>query len=313
MEDLDFYKTLICRYLSGAASRSEVALFFRLLESGELDPLIEDQLRYDLRQELSTIRKRNKERRIRWQIGIAASILLCVTSLWFFLPHNETPKAERTNLVSTTKNVALGQIDSVLLSDGTKVWLNAGSKIEYPEKFDGGERKVKISGEAFFDVTHNAKVPFVIETEQKQVKVYGTSFNVKSYKDEKFTVAVKNGKVGVKEVNGDKEWLLTKNDLITYSEKSKAILLRNQNLETILAWKQGDIVFDGKSLAEILPAIQRKYNIKIKLSHPDIGKLQMIGRYKNTSLSTLLEAMKFSLNIGYEKKGELVLITTQDR
>jgi transmembrane sensor len=311
MEDLDFYKTLIHRYLSGAASRSEIALFFRLLESGELNPLIEDQLRYDLRQELSTIRKINRER-TGWQIGIAASILLCVVSLWLLSRHNEIPKAEPTNLVSTTKNVALGQIDSVLLSDGTKVWLNAGSKIEYPEKFDGGERKVKISGEAFFDVTHNAKVPFVIETEQKQVKVYGTSFNVKSYKDEKFTVAVKNGKVGVKEVNGDKEWLLTKNDLITYSEKSKVILLKNQNLETVLAWKQGDIIFDGKSLNEILPAIQRKYNIKIKLSHPDIGELQMIGRYKNTSLTTLLEAMKFSLNIGYEKKGGLILISMPD-
>lgn len=312
MEDLDFYKTLIHRYLSGAASRSEVALFFRLLESGELDPLIADQLKYDLRQELSAIRKRKRER-TGWQIGIAASILLCVTSLWLFSQHNETPKAEPTNLVSTTKNVALGQIDSVLLSDGTKVWLNAGSKIEYPEKFDGGERKVKISGEAFFDVTHHSKIPFVIETEQKQVKVYGTSFNVKSYKDEKFTVAVKNGKVGVKDVNSNKEWLLTRNDLITYSEKSKVTLLKNQNLETVLAWKQGDIIFDGKSLNEILPAIQRKYNIKIKLSHPDIGKLQMIGRYKNTSLTTLLEAMKFSLNIGYEKKGGLILISMADR
>ncbi|MEH6309049.1 FecR domain-containing protein [Olivibacter sp. CPCC 100613] len=312
MEDLDFYKTLIHRYLSGTASRSEAALFFRLLESGELDSLMEDQLRDDLSRELSTIRKKNRER-IRRQIGVAASILLCVTSLWLFLPHNKAPKAESTNPVSIAKDVVLGQIDSVLLSDGTQVWLNAGSKIEYPKQFDGSERKVKISGEAFFDVAHNAKVPFVIETEQKRVKVYGTSFNVKSYKDEKFTVAVKTGKVGVKDVNDEKEWLLTKNDLIIYSEKSKARVLKNQNLETVLAWKLGDIVFDGNSLAEILPAIQRKYNVKIKLSHPDIGKLQMIGRYKNTSLNTLLEAMKFSLNIGYEKKGEHILLSMTDR
>ncbi|MGK9121057.1 FecR family protein [Olivibacter jilunii] len=312
MEDLDFYKTLIHRYLSGIASRSEAALFFRLLESGELDPLIADQLRDDLNRELATIRRRNKQR-IRWQVGVAASILLGVTSMWFFVRHNEAPKAEPTNLVSITKEVALGRIDSVLLSDGTKVWLNAGSKIEYPKQFDGKERKVKISGEAFFDVAHNTKVPFVIATEQKRVKVYGTSFNVKSYKDEKFTVAVKTGKVGVKDVNDEKEWLLTRNDLIIYSEKSKARVLKNQNLETVLAWKQGDIVFDGNSLADVLPAIQRKYNIKIKLSRPDIGKLQMIGRYKNTSLSTLLEAMKFSLNIGYEKKGELILISMPDR
>jgi ferric-dicitrate binding protein FerR (iron transport regulator) len=155
----------------------------------------------------------------------------------------------------------------VVLSDGTKVWLNAASSLKYPTKFSTNQRKVILSGEAYFEVTKDVKRPFIVKTDNTQVEVLGTKFNVSAYtEDSKNKVSLAEGKVVVEQLKqGKKERVVLMPGYGAVVEKhKKGIQTTHVNLEADLAWKDAMFVFEDEALGSIMKKLSRWYDVNIE-------------------------------------------------
>ena len=144
----------------------------------------------------------------------------------------------------------------VILADGSEVWLNAESRIEFPANFQGNERRVQLQGEAYFKVARNEKSPFIVSTDQMEVRVLGTEFNLKSYSNEAAHVTLVKGSVEV----GDKR--LTPGQDAWY-DKEGTIHVAEVDVYDVIQWKDGFFYFNDKSLVTVLRELGRWYNLGV--------------------------------------------------
>ena len=158
----------------------------------------------------------------------------------------------------------------VRLSDGTEVWLNAGSSLRFPTRFDQNERKVQVTGEVFFAVKKMKRVmkngeklavPFVVETEKQRIEVLGTEFNVHAYADEqKQYTSLLSGSVRVKLQGSKESMLLRPGQTVAIG---KGLRMENGKSDELLAWKKGDFYFKDQKLGTILRTLGRWYDVEI--------------------------------------------------
>ncbi|WP_286858205.1 MULTISPECIES: FecR family protein [Sphingobacterium] len=193
---------------------------------------------------------------------------------------------------------------SVLLSDGTTVWLNAASKLEYPDQFVGDERRVKLVGEAFFQVAKDASKPFRIEVENSVIEVLGTSFNVNAYHKEINTSLVE-GKVKIMN-QGREAYLSPGNEAIISANK---IHVQPADIQKNTAWQRGEFVLDGSSFAEIIDQVSRWYNVEFV----NVGDIPLNSRFNGTlsresRLSEVLRILAFGTNRKFEIDGRHIVI-----
>jgi len=171
------------------------------------------------------------------------------------------------------------------LSDGTKVWLNSETTLRYPVQFIGEERKVELTGEAFFEVARNEKVPFFVESGEQTVKVLGTEFNISSYKENSLisTTLVK-GSVEVYIKNKpDKRQTLVPNEQITISKINGQISKQKVNPYQYIAWKDGRFVFDDQNLSEIMETLSKWYNVDIVFAREELKNFRFTGNLERYS------------------------------
>jgi hypothetical protein len=177
-----------------------------------------------------------------------------------------------TNANSTSFNtvrVPYGKRTQIVLTDGTKVWLNSGSSLIYPAQFDGAIREVYLTGEAAFDVAHNKAKPFFVKTKECDVRVLGTVFNVSSYpEDQTVQTALLQGKVRItynkkgllsnKEIQED----LTPGMMATIDKDKKQIKVERKDVASALSWREGYFTFKSQSLNTILSKLSKYYKIE---------------------------------------------------
>jgi ferric-dicitrate binding protein FerR (iron transport regulator) len=180
----------------------------------------------------------------------------------------------------------------ITLSDGTAVWLNASSSIKYPSQFIGGERKVEITGEAYFEVAHNASVPFRVLAGKQLVEDIGTAFNINSYDNEpSLKTTLVEGKARV--TNDAESFVLDPGQQTQLSDGQKLRLVSNVNVEEVIAWKNGLFKFNNASLPEVMRQIARWYNVKVQYE----GKIEnrkFNGEIaRKTSLTEVLEIFSY--------------------
>ena len=162
-----------------------------------------------------------------------------------------------------------GKRANLQLSDGTKVWLNAGSKLIFPPKFNTKTRRVYLEGEAYFDVAENKENPFVVNTTELNITVLGTEFNLAAYSsDEEMAAVLVEGQISVKENNifgiGGKEIILKPNQKAVYSKKNNAInVVSNVDLDYYTMWKDGLFLFKTESILNVFKRLSRYYNVEI--------------------------------------------------
>ncbi|HEY4289426.1 MAG TPA: FecR domain-containing protein [Puia sp.] len=168
----------------------------------------------------------------------------------------------------------------LLLPDSTRVWLNAGSTLEFTESFGTDNRNVVLTGEAFFDVTHSDKLPFIIYTGRVSTEVLGTSFNIKAYPDlEKIVVAVKKGKVKVS--FADKQVaLLTMGQQVSIGNKDSSVKEIKMKAEDAASWQHGDLVYDDYTIENIISDLERVYNVKIRIGNPSLADIRISTAFK---------------------------------
>lgn len=140
---------------------------------------------------------------------------------------------------------------TIMLADGTKVWVNANTEIRYPVKFSGNERRVYLEGEAYFEVAKNVTKPFIVEANGMEVKVYGTKFNLNTRRVDQMHTTLVEGSVSVKP-RGQSEVMLKPNQQAIFNKLSGRVSVRDVDVMPYVAWHQGNYYFENKSMGEIL-------------------------------------------------------------
>jgi len=239
------------------------------------------------------------------QLTKVAAILLLplmVVSGWlFYTQHNLTQKY--SNLLENKNEQKLTVVAPICarimvdLPDGSKVWLNSGSELTYPIVFNNSERRVHLTGEAYFKVA-KSEVPFFVNSLGPEIKVYGTEFNVNSYDNEDLvTVALAEGKVSLN-ADGDEKFI-TPGQVSAFDKKSKSITIENTDVTTYSSWREGKYIFRDTPLSSILRILQRQHNVTINLMNPQLGNYRYKLTINNESLEQILQLLSISAPIKY--------------
>lgn len=204
----------------------------------------------------------------------------------------ELPIASNTEI--HTLETPHGSEYRLRLGDGTQVWLNAESQISYPASFAGDERRVSISGEAYFDVSPS-EVPFIVEIDGMEVRVLGTEFNIRSYHNENTAhTTLLHGSV---EVTADERTLRLVPGEQALLQRGVAISKRKVDAEKYAAWKEGNIAFDDERLEDIMTRLGRWYNINVEFSNPSLRDIRFTGNIdRYGDIGALLEKIE-KLNV----------------
>ncbi|NQU88299.1 MAG: FecR family protein, partial [Mariniphaga sp.] len=191
----------------------------------------------------------------------------------------------------------------IILPDGTIVTLNSDTKLFYPKQFEGNSREVKISGEAFFNVTPNPDKPFIINAGNTQIKVLGTSFNVYAYPgSQTVEVIVETGKVQVLNPtqtiqNTENEVFLDPGDKATFFKKEK-VLTKNKNDDpNYNAWKTYNLVFEESKLSYVFQVLEKTYHVEIQTDDPEIENLMLVAEFNNKPINFVLDVIRLTFNL----------------
>ncbi len=208
-----------------------------------------------------------------------------------------------------TVEVPKGQRASLMLSDGTRIWLNSQSKLIYPTQFSDKERNVRLEGEAFFEVAHKEHLPFVVHSPLLAIKVLGTKFNVKAYLNEKSVVTLAEGKVEVETNDCKNKLTLKPNEQISYSESSGLTLEKNINTNTVKLWMNGEGAFIQCRLDNIVRDLERKFDVKIIITDHSLSSEVFTCRFKDTAtIEQVLHLLKETRRLDYSFEGEQIRI-----
>ncbi len=194
----------------------------------------------------------------------------------------------------------------MLLADGSKVWLNAGSSLLYPVSFISDERKVSVTGEAYFEVAHNVSRPFIVNHGSMEVRVLGTHFNVNAFEDDDSNIKVTLLEGSVKIDNGNAANFLKPGQQALVSKEIK--LVNDVNLDLVMAWKNGYFQFDRASLQNVLNQVSRWYDVDVVYEGKNQPR-QFVGEIqRDLNLSEMLKLLKINkVNFKIEGKNLSIL------
>ncbi|UZR99333.1 FecR family protein [Chondrinema litorale] len=245
-------------------------------------------------------------------ISWAAVIVFVLFSGYFvyFQVSESQNNQVQTQLTYQTVSTVNSQLKEVKLPDNTIVKLNNNSRIEFPNEFDGRTRQVKLFGEAFFEVAHNAAKPFIVQTENFSVKVLGTSFNIYAYKESTLqNVSVYTGKVKLTTYKSQQEISLVKGESASLNVESEVLIKKDSNPEMV-KWIDGVLVFDGDKFDAIVQKIERHFNVKFKITNKDIDyDKAFVGSFKKSDkVSDVLEVLKYYYDFNYKLKDKNLII-----
>lgn len=224
--------------------------------------------------------------------------------------HSKGVGSQSNSPLMNTLVVPRGYIYSLVLSDGSKVWLNADSKISFPVQFDKAERKVSIEGEAYFEVAHNDKWPFTVaiaEGSGGAVKVLGTSFDIKTYGKNIYTTLVTGSVLFTPPVANPVR--LTPDQQTVFNVTGGVTKTRKVIAGDWIAWKDDDLVMIKMPLDELAAILERRYDIQISFAEEKLKNIQYNGAFHFTgNIIDILNNLEQTGNIHFEVKNKTIVI-----
>ncbi len=209
--------------------------------------------------------------------------------------------------------IPFGQIFKLSLSDGTQVWLNAGSRLRFPQRFIDSDknRVVYLQGEAFFDVVKNKDKPFIVNTREVEVEVLGTQFNISSYETDDFiATTLIEGAINVYETRmPENGMLLTPDFQAKYDTFGNHFSKSKVDTEVYTAWRQGRLVIDNLKFSEILVKLERRYFVKFVNKAEGLNDGIYKGEFIDEDIESVLETMALSTPFTYEINQNIITIT----
>ena len=220
--------------------------------------------------------------------------------------HGKGVVTEEYNKLTTP----IGGEYSLVLSDGTKVFLNADSELKYPVEFSDGKRIVDLKGEAYFEVHKDSLRPFVVRMNGAEVTVLGTSFNVNTYGDDgQIYTTLVNGSVRVSSVKNGQAEVLKPGMQSVMDVQSGQLTVREVDVEPYVAWREGRFVFRAMTLDLIMRQLQRWYDFEVFYQNPELKDYEFRGVIKrDMDLDKVLSVIKVTTNVDFEVKGKVITI-----
>lgn len=325
MADLKYINNLLKRFVDGLYTRKDaddllkhfhagkynteiseaMDTVWEEMEEDEVSSLQHQQYREEARLLLSRIRKPEKRFSFIPYLRYVAIVAVILSIGWggFRLIRSNQEKV----LTYTEVHVKNGEHKRVILPDGTSVTLNAGSYLRYPREFITDVRRIEMNGEAFFEVTRDEEKPFLIHTKDADVKVLGTSFNVKAFDmDEQLTVSVQTGKVQVDlpeammRLLPDEQFVMDK----TKGEFQK----RNEDARLSTVWIKGGIYFNRTPIRTVVNELVRMYNRTIEFTPGAEYDDYIYGEHDNKSLEAVLKSIQYSTDIKYRIENDKIVL-----
>ena len=318
----DNFEILLAKYFAGDADESEQNSVnewieqseenrreferYRILwEKSERTGLNDEQVEYALKQTKKNIPEFGSRSSFSWLRQVAAVLVvsLLLSSLYnYFNTHSRTVDNKSAVQEITAFNGMSTRID---LPDGSTVDLFPGSKLIFPVSFSSEVREVKLTGEGYFCIFRNEKVPFVVKTAEMDVKVLGTKFNLRANADEDFveTILVE-GKVSLeKEIKGKtvKMQILKPAQRAVYIPGNDRLkVYEEKDMEKHLAWTKGTLMFDADPLEKVVRELERWYNVDIVVKDDKLKKYRLTGMFNGESIGEVLSLLKFSSDFNYK-------------
>lgn len=249
--------------------------------------------------------KKSKKIILQKYARIAAAIVITFSVTWVGFYLNRNSETTYSEILSP-----LGQKSKVILPDSSVVLLNGGSSIRYSNSFAKRKREVELVGEGYFDVRKSQTKKFVVQTNELDVVVYGTQFNVKAYDNDDFVeVGLKEGKVGI--IRNKKEVAkLIPGQIATLDKDRNQLDIAAANMDLISAWTQDELVFEEKPMREIVKYLERWYGVKIEISKELLDDEELLTfKVKAESLRELLKLINLLKPIDYKINGKNIIIT----
>jgi ferric-dicitrate binding protein FerR (iron transport regulator) len=277
------------------------------------------------------------------KVAAVALITLTIGALGnqYFMNRNQIALNDRNMTIQTT----LGSRALTTLPDGSKVWLNAGSRLDYTLEFGRKTRVVKLTGEAFFDVKTDSTKPFIVRAGKLAIKAYGTAFNVKAYPNENaITTTLVRGKVVIAgKDNADKDFVVNMkpNDKVAFfndkvqninalnkmyalnnkAQRSVPVIMDDINAikeaeiktELYTSWKDDRWVIEKRDIEGLVNDFERRYNIKILLTSDDIRKYHFTGTLQNETIEQVLVILRHTIPLKYKIDKGLITISEDER
>lgn len=258
------------------------------------------------RQRIKNFRRLRKRQQIFSNLLKVAALLLVAFSSVFLTLRYAQPEPEPTAYQPVFKEISTkqGERANIDLGDGTRVFLNADSKLTVPDTFGGHQRVVELSGQAFFDVEPDKNRPFYIKTSNAVIEVVGTEFDVKSYADDPdVRVVVQEGTVELKKAADEDEMLvLNKGYMGSLSRDAGNLHLEQvEDLGVYTGWRDGRLVFQNTPFQDVLSHIKRWYDVEVRLDLTNDALLQneFTADLKTRSVADVFDVISMSMNIEY--------------
>lgn len=310
MKKMCMERDLLFRYFDGATTPDEER---RIMEWAEASPdnyrsyLAERQLwcAVVFHAERQPVRRTLWRRLAAWRVnGAAACVLLLVGLAGLFFAGRLYPDERMQQVV-----VPAGQRVELLLSDGTKVWLNSKSRLEYPASFGRRSRRVTLSGEGYFEVTHDESRPFVVQTEAYDVRVLGTTFNVYAYDNDRatFETALLEGMVEVASRSDASQRLVLRPDEAAVLTAGGRLMRTQVTDKGRFRWTEGLITLNDVPFGELLTRFSDYFDIRILLKNPKLYDVRCTGKFRQSdgidhSLHVLQRFVDFSFTHDEERR-----------
>ena len=198
----------------------------------------------------------------------------------------------------------------VRLADGTLVYLNSATRMKYPVKFDEKERKVYLSGEAYFEVAKDPERPFFVEMEGVEVRVYGTSFNVNTHQKGNIQTVLVKGSIGVKVLSSGMESVIRPGQMAEFKQGNTKVDVKDVNVAVYTDWKDGIFRFENQRLEDILAVLSNWYDMNVFYQTVSVKELHFSGymeRYKDVSV--ILEAITLSTGVTFSIQGKTIIVS----
>lgn len=318
-------KKVIENYINGIYTEEEAAEFLSSVRDPACDRMIAEaadavwqeasggneteEERRNAEQEASVLLGRIRRKKMGGRFRTVAAVSAAAVMLAFFMLFHPFPWREDGEPSYARAAAGFGEKRQVTLPDGSYVMLNSCSEIRYPAVFSGKIRNVELEGEAYFDIVRDDKRSFVIKTNGFDVRVLGTSFNVKSYEgDELSMVNVERGLVQVD--MPEAMFRLHADEKLVVNKNSGSVEKHPDSYETSL-WRKGQLHFDATPIRDVAKVLEREYNCHISFQEGQRFDNLISGQHDNRSLNAVLESIGFVSGVSFKREGNHILFYKQ--
>lgn len=320
------YKTILFdKYLRDEASSEEIERLLALIRNDRsMQDIFEDQLRKsdpeidvnvqqkifsNIRQSISSKNEvpfiQKKWKKVLQWAAILILPIVSALSVYYFI------QTQQGNNHPTIVIAGYGEKAEVVLPDGSRVWINSGSKITYNDEFNRKQRPVYLEGEAYFEVTKDKERPFIVKTESMFVEALGTSFNIRSYSEDQQAFAVLiEGKIKVSA--SGQEQILSENQRAIFNKSTRTLTTDMVRSGDFVQWKSGNLYFDNQSFEDIARTLSRIFNVDIQFASDKLRSIRFSGTLGMSSIRNTLDILSLTSPMRYEMQGTTIKLYYRD-